>query len=253
MALNMNKVNEKQEELNKPYQGDFNFFTPKDGRNVIRICPPKGDKDVFWKEADTHFNVGPEGKLVICLKMFKKKCPICEEVARLKKSSNKEDQKLADKMKVNHRAYVNIIDRGDSDKIDVPQVYNCGNSVLKELINLVCDPEYGDITDFNEGFDITLTKSGKGMNTEYKVTPKRKESAATTTITEEQLQEALPDLDTLVTEKSREEIIAILNGDDIDDIDDANDDIDNNEPDDVDNNNDDDELQKKIQEALNNN
>lgn len=249
MALNMNKVNEKQQELNKP-RGDFNFFSPKDGRNVIRICPPKGDKDVFWKEADTHFGVGPEGKLVTCLKMFKKKCPVCEEVARLKKSGNKEEQKLADKMRVNHRAYINIIDRGDPDKVDVPQVYNCGNSVLKELINLVCDPEYGDITDFESGFDITLTKSGKGMNTEYKVTPKRKESPATTTITEKELQEALPDLDSLVVEKSADEIKAILSGDDYEDDIVTDEEVENTVgPTDEE----DDELKKKIQQALNEN
>ena len=249
MALNMSKVNEKQEELNKP-RGDFNFFSPKDGRNVIRICPPKGDKDVFWKEADTHFGVGPEGKLVICSKMFKKKCPVCNEVARLRKTGNKEDQKLADKMKVNHRAYINIIDRNDPDKVDVPQIYNCGNSVLKELINLVCDPEYGDITDFNSGFDITLTKSGKGMNTEYKVTPKRKESQATTSITEEELQEALPDLDSLVVEKSVEEIKAILSGEDFEEDVVSDEEVENavGNADDED-----DELRNKIQEALNEN
>lgn len=254
MAIDMSKMNEKRDQLVEKMAGggEYEFYQIKAGRQVIRILPPKGDKDVFWKEAVIHFNL-PGGAAVACLKQFNKKCPICEEIAKLKKSKSKEDQTLSKKMRASNRVYMNLIDKEDKDKEDVPQVMNCGNSILKSILDVICDPEYGDITDFNNGFDITLTKTGKGLETEYSIVPKRKESKATKSLSEEELQEALPDLDALVVERTKEEVISILNGEDIaegDEIDENNEDDDSI---DKENSNDDDEIEAQIREEINKN
>jgi len=212
--IDMSKMQAKKDEITERMSGgggDFEFYEIKDGPQVIRVLPPKGDNDKFWKETKIHFNVGGSG-VVTCSKVFGHKCPVCDEIAKLKKSKSKEDQALAKKMRPSSRVYINIFERGNKEKVDVPQILNCGPTVLKCILDVLCDPEYGDVTDFNEGFDLTLTKTGKKLDTDYSVIPKRKESKASEKLTEKELDDLLPDLDVLVVEKSKEEILAIMDG-----------------------------------------
>jgi hypothetical protein len=219
--LNMDKMQSKRDEISERMasNGDYEFYEIKKGAQNIRVLPPKGDNEEFWKEVQLHFNVGGAGSApVACLKQFgHKTCPVCDEIARLKKSKSKEDQALSKKMRASNRVYVNILERDNKDKVDVVQIMNCGPTVLKCILDIICNPEYGDVTDFNEGFDLTLTKTGKGIDTEYSVLPKRNESKASEKLSEEELDEALIDYDTLVVEKTPEEIAAILAGEDEDD------------------------------------
>lgn len=218
MALNMDKLKKKSEDLSRSGGGaDYDKLQP--GKNVRRVLPPKGDRDVFWSEGYVHFQVGPEGKsTVTCLETYGqgKKCPICQYVEQLKKGS-KADKQLADRIRRTRRMYINIINRDSED--DTPKVLPVGKTILQPLIDLICDPDYGDITDFEEGRDITITKSGKGLNTEYSVIAKPKPSVASEEMTEEELQEALPDLDALFIKKTPQEIQDILDGTDGDDDD----------------------------------
>ena len=97
---------------------------------------------------------------------------------------------------------------------------------MKQIIDIICDPDYGDITDFNTGRDITITKSGKGLNTEYSVLAKPKETIATDQYSEEELDEKLPDLDSMFVKKDEDELMALFNGEDPDDKEDEDDDSD---------------------------
>lgn len=248
--LDMSKMNAKRDEVAERLTGggEFNFYEIKDGSQVIRVLPPKGNKDTFWKEADLHFNVGGNG-VVPCLKQFGKKCPVCEEVAKLKKSKSKEDQTQANKMRASHRVYMNILERGNSEKVDIPQIMQCGSTVLKSILDVICDPEYGDITDFAEGFDVTLTKTGKKLDTKYAIVPKRNPSQATEKLTAEELDAALPELDALVVEKTKEEVLSIMDGSDEDDTaidDDDKDKSSSNSKDDSD----EDEIERRIREEI---
>jgi hypothetical protein len=219
--LNMDRMQSKRDEITERMSsnGDYEFYEIKKGSQVIRVLPPKGDNEEFWKEVQLHFNVGGSGSApVACLKQFgHKTCPVCDEIARLKKSKSKEDQALSKKMRASNRVYVNIFERDNKEKVDVVQIMNCGPTVLKCILDIICNPEYGDVTDFNEGFDLTLTKTGKGIDTEYSVLPKRNESKASEKLSEKELDEALIDYDTLVVEKTPEEIAAQLSGEDDDD------------------------------------
>lgn len=213
MALDMNTIKSKREELQRGggYNADFDKL--EKGNNVRRILPPKGDKKVFWAEGYLHFGLGEDGKTTVtCLDTFDdgEPCPVCAYIEELKKSRSKEDKKLADSIKKTKRTYIAVINR-DSEE-EKPVVLSVGKTILQPIIDLICDPDYGDITDFEDGTDITIKKSGTGINTEYTVTPKRNSSVACEDMTEEELQEALPDLDALFVRKSPEELQAILDG-----------------------------------------
>lgn len=211
--LNLDKVTKKSNDLKRDGNYNASFDKLEKGKNVRRILPPKGDNDVFWSEGFLHFGLGTDGKkTVTCLETYGegKKCPVCRYVEELKKSKNKEDKQLADKIRRVKRTYVAVLNR-DADE-EKPLVLPIGQTIMKQVIDLICDPDYGDITDFNEGRDITITKSGSGLNTEYSVIAKPKTSIASDEYDEEALDNELPDLDGLFVRKSVEELQAILDG-----------------------------------------
>lgn len=190
----------------------------QNGKNVRRILWPKGDRDVFYSEGFLHFSLGAEGKKVAtCPKTFNEKnpCPICEYVAELQKSKSKQDKKLADQIKAKRRIYINVLSRDDEE--ETPKVLPIGVTILKGLLETICDPDYGDITDPEEGRDVTITRKGQGLNTEYSVLPKPKASVVSEELEVDDIEEQMADLDALFIEKSYDELQAILDGEDEDD------------------------------------
>lgn len=190
----------------------------QNGKNVRRILWPKGDKKVFFSEGFLHFSLGAEGKKVAtCPKTFNEKnpCPICEAVAQLQKSKSKQDKKLADQIKAKRRIYINVLSRDDEE--ETPKVLPIGVTILKGLLETICDPDYGDITDPETGRDVTITRKGQGLNTEYSVLPKPKSSVVSEELEVDYIEEAMADLDSLFIEKSYDELQAILDGEDEED------------------------------------
>lgn len=222
--LSLDKVTKKSADLKKSGNYNTDYDKLEKGKNVRRVLPPKGENDVFWSEGFLHFGLGSDGKkTVTCLETYGegKKCPICQYVEELKKSKNKEDKQLADRIRRTKRTYIAVLNR-DAEE-EKPLVLPVGQTIMKQIVDLICDPDYGDITDFEDGRDITITKSGSGLNTEYSVIAKPKTTIASEDYTAEELDAELPDLDALFVRKSPEELQAILDGDDEDSSDDDED------------------------------
>lgn len=231
MALNMEKIAERLAKLNnKGGSNDISYITIKDGRNVVRILPPKNDEDFFAQEVFVHYGVGATGKdkgtTVVCPSTHGNNCPICEVVKNLrKKSSDPNDQyaKLASRMGRKTRVYFNAIDRNvdlsefeykdgkwtKGGKVESPvQILATGIGVYKDILSIITDVEYGDITDKDNGLDVIITKSGTGFNTNYDVKTVRKESA----IGLDNWELGLHDLSIFAKTKSYDEIATLMNG-----------------------------------------
>ena len=213
--LNMDAMKTKLDAESQSNYSNTDYDKLQQGKNVRRVLWPKGDKDSFYSEGYIHFGLGADGKSVAtCPKTWgsKEKCPICEYVEELQKSKSKEDKKLADDIKAKRRIYINVISRDDDE--ETPKVLPIGVTILKGLLETICDADYGDITDPEEGRDVTITRKGQGMKTEYSVLPKPKSSEVSETQTPEEIEEEMTDLDSLFVKKSYEELEAILNGED---------------------------------------
>lgn len=156
------------------------YWKPKQGRNVIRILPGVGDMDdFFWQTVGRHyipdtqrnyvcpvFTIGDEDEDV--------HCPICEFVNALYNAGDKDSKELAGKLRFRKQFWMNVIDRENEDK--GPQIYTPGVTIFKMLAGLVTDPDYGEIYDQDDGLDITITRTGTGLETEYELRAKRKDS-----------------------------------------------------------------------------
>lgn len=208
--LNIEKMRSK---LSAESSKNADFDKLGDGKNVRRVLFPKGTSDTFFSEGYLHFGLGADGKtMVTCPKTWGKheRCPICEYVEQLKKSKDKDEQQLAKDISARRRIYINVINRDDDS--EEPKVLAIGATVLKGILDTVCDADYADVTDYSEGRDVTITKKGQGLKTEYSVLPKPKVTVASETYSEEELDEKMTDLESLFVRKSYEELEDILNG-----------------------------------------
>lgn len=223
--LDLTKVAAALEKANRRSGGNNDYDKLVQGKNVRRILWPKGDHDLFFSDGYLHFGLGDDGHgVATCPKTFdtNAKCPICERVDELRKSRDKDDKKLADRMRATRRVYVNAINRDEDD--DSPRILPIGVTVLKALLQVICDPDYGDITNPTTGRDVTITRTGQGMDTKYSVLPKPKSTPVSDTLDPDEIEDRMADLDSLFIESSYDELEARMNGEDISADDDDEDD-----------------------------
>lgn len=194
--------------------GRADFWSPKDGRNVIRILPAKEGQE-FYSESRVRYQVGPNNKMVtVPLDSSVENCPIHAFVDSLYKTKDKDDEKLAKRMGAKTRYYFNVIDRSvepGQEGYGEVLVFGCGATIFTDILSIVVDPDYGDITDPDMGYDIIITKSGKKLDTEYKTVARPKQ----TEIGIKDWEEKLNDLTALAKPKSYDDRLAILNGDNV--------------------------------------
>jgi hypothetical protein len=203
---NIDSVLGQYERIKSQTGGDF--WTPKAGRNLIRILPPWAEGKLFWRETAVHWNVGPDSKMVVCLKKeLDKPCYICEAYARLQQSQDPRDQSAASEIRANTRVYLNIVDLDNVDK--GVQVYTCGIKILQDLLAYFADPDWGDITHPETGYDIVIEREGSTReNTKYQVRARKNPTA----IPNMDLLSNLKNLDSFVKTTSYEQMQAIYEG-----------------------------------------
>lgn len=200
-----------QARLRKMELGRGKLWKPKKGQNRIRILPSwRGPEEEFYKEAPTHWNVGPESnRSVICPKVVGQKCPICELADKYAKSDNSKKQAIAEKLQPRTRVIFNILDLDAKDG-QVHQ-WSCSEAQLQELLSYYIDPDYGDFTNWKSGFDVIIIRKGEGLNTRYKVRLSRNPSKVKDW---KKLRKALPNLDQKYKPYDTQKILSIMSGED---------------------------------------
>lgn len=180
MGLDLAKMKAKLDSLNGKGGGssNTNMWKIEAGQHSIRIVPTE-DGDPF-KEMWFHYGVGNQNFL--CPKKnYNENCPVCDFASQLWKegtaNEDKESQKMAKDLFPRQRFMSPIIVRGDEAK--GVQIWSYGKRAYETLIQLVLNPEYGDITDPDDGLDMVIdyTKpTAPGAFPETKITPRRKSS-----------------------------------------------------------------------------
>jgi hypothetical protein len=170
--MDLDEIKNRLAKLNNKGGGgssDFknNFWRPPVGeKSVVRIVPYQHNKDFPFSELYFYFGIGKPR--MIALSNFSETDPILEFATTLKKSGDSENFELAKKLYPKLRIFAPVVVRGEEDK--GVRFYEFGKMVYQELLGVMADEDYGDITDIQKGRDITIevipaAETGKMFNT----------------------------------------------------------------------------------------
>ena len=199
----------KRDALENRGDGKSAFWRPEDGEQTIRILPPS-DGDPF-KEYWFHYNLGKNPGFLSPKKNFGESDPLDDFVRQLYKDGSEESVKMANNLSARQRFFSPVIVRGEEDK--GPRLWGFGKMAYKELLNLVLNPDYGDITDVAEGTDLVINY-GKPPGAQFPqtaITPRRRPSALSES--EDQVLnwlDAIPDFDEVFERKTPEQVQGML-------------------------------------------
>ena len=181
MAIDLNKLRAKHEQLNNPQAANSNsdflkkFYQIPEGSNSVRILPWRDDEREFYAETKIHRVTGPDGNVKNhhCRKVHGENCPICDAYYALWKTGSKEDENLARQIKPRARYYMNILDRESGDV----KILSVGVILFKKIIGAMLDEDFGDITDIEEGHDFKIVKEMDGQWPKYDQSQPRPKSS----------------------------------------------------------------------------
>lgn len=164
----------KQELASRGSKGELQFI--KEGTTRLRLKSQGDDRELGLEIVQ--FYLGGDIGGVISPATFDEPCPLMEKYISLKDSRKESDKNLAAKLVPKRRFIIGGCgykdEKGkeaDPDKID--KAWLVTRSIYQDITDLYLDEdEWGDMTDAEEGYDLKITRSGKGMtDTSYSVTP----------------------------------------------------------------------------------
>lgn len=152
MSLNLDAIKAKLNQLNNTDNKKQNLWKPEAGKTRVRIVPYVHRKENPFLELYFHYDIGKRSMLSPV--SFGNADPIVEFADKLKSTGDKEDWLAGRKIEPKMRTYVPVIVRGkESEGV---KFWGFGKTIYTELLSIISDPDYGDITDLMSGRDIDV-------------------------------------------------------------------------------------------------
>jgi len=152
MAIDLEAIKRKLNQLQTTGARRDNLWKPEPGKQVVRIVPYQHDRNNPFQELYFHYDLGKKNYLSPIT--HGKADPVVEFCEKLKASGNSDEWKLGKKMEPKMRTYVPVLIRGkESEGV---KLWGFGKQVYTELLGVIADPDYGDITDPMGGRDILV-------------------------------------------------------------------------------------------------
>ena len=82
-------------------------------------------------------------------------CPVCNFATKLFNEGSQESVQQAKNLFARQRFFSPVLVRGQ--EVEGVKVWGYGKTVYETLLSLVLNPDYGDITDPQEGTDLVLS------------------------------------------------------------------------------------------------
>lgn len=158
--MNLEEIKKRMDRLQNKSNGTrnsseykSNFWKPVVGeKSVVRIVPYKHNRDIPFTELYFYFGIGKPR--MISLTNFDESDPILEFATQLKKTNDEDNKNLAKKLYPKLRIFAPVVVRGEEDK--GVRFWEFGKQVYQELLGVMMDEDYGDITDIAAGRDVTI-------------------------------------------------------------------------------------------------
>ena len=210
--MDLNAIKNRLSQLQTTNNRTSNLWKPSPGSQVVRIVPYKFNADNPFIELYFHYDLG--GKNYLSPISFGRPDPIEEFAQKLKSTGSKDDYRLGRKIEAKMRTFAPVVVRGE-EKEGV-RFWGFGKTVYQELLSIIADPDYGDITDPVNGRDVavefkTAEETGKSFpSTTIRVKPNQ------TPITEdaallESIKETQKNITEIYQERSYDELTQALN------------------------------------------
>ena len=150
--MDINSIRKRLTQLQTTNNRTSNLWKPQPGKQVIRVLPYKHNKDNPFIELFFHF--GLNNKTYLSPITFGRPDPIEEFASKLKTSGNREEYQMARKLEAKMRTFAPVVVRGE--EAQGVRFWGFGKTVYQELLSVIADPDYVDITDAISGRDISV-------------------------------------------------------------------------------------------------
>ena len=150
--MDLNAIRKRLGQLQTTNNRTSSLWKPQPGKTQIRIVPYEFNKDNPFIELFFHYNLNNRSYLSPI--SFGRPDPIEEFAQKLKASGNKEDYQLSKKLEAKMRTFAPVIVRGEESQ--GVKFWGFGKTVYQELLSIIADPDYGDITDAVNGRDVVV-------------------------------------------------------------------------------------------------
>ena len=211
--MDLDAIKSKLESLQNQTTTSNNFWKPEPGTQVVRIVPYKHNKDNPFVELYFHNNLG-QNKTYMSPMSFGRPDPVQEFADKLKSTGDKDEWIQGKRLEPKMRTFAPVVVRGRED--EGVKFWGFGKTVYQELLSVIADPDYGDISDPVNGRDVvvefkTAEETGRAFpSTSIRVKPNQTPIAES----KEQLDKLLKsqkDIRDIYNELSYDELTEALN------------------------------------------
>ena len=206
--MDLDAIKNKLNQLQSTTSTANNFWKPEPGKQVVRIVPYTHNKENPFVELFFHYNLG-QNKTFMSPMSFGRPDPVQEFADKLKSTGDKDEWIQGKRLEPKMRTFAPVIVRGQES--EGVKFWGFGKTVYQELLSVIADPDYGDITDPVNGRDIMIERQtpAEAGNQYGKTTVRVKPNQTPLTENKEMLESLLttqPNLTELYTEPSYDDL-----------------------------------------------
>ena len=212
--MDINAIKSRLSQLQNTSSTANAFWKPQPGKSQIRITPYNENKDNPFVELFFHYSLVPN-KTVLSPLSFGRPDPVQQFADKLKSSGDKDEWIQGKRIEPKMRTFAPVVVRGE--ETEGVKWWGFGKTVYQELLGIIADPDYGDISDVMTGRDIVVERqTAAEAGNQYGKTTIRVKPNQTALVEDAILSDNLlknqPNIVELYTEPSFDELKGHLHG-----------------------------------------
>ena len=153
--MDINAIKSRLNTLQSTSSTANSFWKPPAGKTQIRITPYVENKDNPFVELFFHYSLVPN-KTVLSPLSFGRPDPVQQFADKLKSTGDKDEWIQGKRIEPKMRTFVPVVVRGEES--EGVKWWGFGKTVYQELLSIIADPDYGDISDAMTGRDIVVER-----------------------------------------------------------------------------------------------
>lgn len=164
MGIDRSKIQDKLDNLRNKNSTANNIWKPDEGHQTIRIVPYRYQMDFPFLELRFHYELpGPNYLSPMSFEdedgigteeLVERRDPIAEFAEEMRRNKGQEGYEMWKTLFPKRRTFAPVVVRGEEEK--GVRFWGFGKTIFENLLEKFADPDWGDLSDPNEGRDIKL-------------------------------------------------------------------------------------------------